>query len=99
MLAARLWSPSRVTFAPGEHPVLWPEHFDVAMTVDEVNYGVSAGDSFHERPYAYVGPWLRRTREFWNAPFGGVLPLDLDKSDADLADGIADFFGPGRSHL
>jgi hypothetical protein len=27
---------------PEEHPVLWPEHFDVAVTEDEVNYGVSA---------------------------------------------------------
>jgi hypothetical protein len=25
--------------------VLWPEHFDVGITVDEVNYGVSPGDS------------------------------------------------------
>ncbi len=29
---------------PDQHPVLWPEHFDVAATEDEVNYGVSAGD-------------------------------------------------------
>ena len=24
---------------PEQHPVLWPEHFDVAATEDEVNYG------------------------------------------------------------
>lgn len=88
-----------VTFAPDQHPVLWPEHFDVAVTVDEVNYGVSAGDSFYERPYAYVGPRSPRTGEFWNAPFGAVLTLDPDTSEVDLADGIADFFGRGRSHL
>ena len=29
---------------PEQHPVLWPEHFDVAVTEDEVNYGVSPGD-------------------------------------------------------
>jgi hypothetical protein len=29
---------------PEQHPVLWPEHFDVAATEDEVNYGVSPGD-------------------------------------------------------
>ena len=32
---------------PEQHPVLWPEHFDVAATEDEVNYGVSAGDGLH----------------------------------------------------
>ena len=58
---------------PESHPVLWPEHFDVAVTEDEVNYGVSAGDSYHDSPYAYVGPWTPRTGAFWNAPFGGVL--------------------------
>ena len=39
-------------------PVLWPEHFDLAIDVDEVNYGVSPGDGYHGAPYAYVGPWL-----------------------------------------
>ena len=37
--------------------MLWPEHFDVAVTDNEVNYGVSAGDDGHPLPYAYVGPW------------------------------------------
>ena len=32
--------------APPEDPILWPEHFDLGVTVDEVNYGVSPGDSF-----------------------------------------------------
>lgn len=27
--------------APTETAVLWPEHFDVAIRVDDVNYGVS----------------------------------------------------------
>ena len=31
-------------FAPAETPVLWPEHFDVAIRVGDVNYGVSPGD-------------------------------------------------------
>ncbi|OBK77916.1 hypothetical protein [Mycobacterium sp. 1164985.4] len=35
---------------PQQHPTLWPEHFDVAVTEDEVNYGVSAGDETHPRP-------------------------------------------------
>ena len=31
-------------FAPGERPVLWPEHFDLGISLQEVNYGVSPGD-------------------------------------------------------
>ena len=36
---------------------LWPEHFDLAFTADEVNYGASPGDEHHDEPYLYVGPW------------------------------------------
>ena len=46
---------------PEGHPVLWPEHFDVAATADEVNYGVSAGDDFHELPYASPTETRHRT--------------------------------------
>lgn len=52
-------------FAPQLEPVLWPEHFDLAVTLDEVNYGVSPGDGGHRAPYAYVGPWTPRTGEFF----------------------------------
>lgn len=66
-------------FAPDLTPVLWPEHFDVAITVGEVNYGVSPGDDGIPAPYAYVGPWTPRTGEFWNAPFGAArLMTELD---------------------
>ena len=47
-------------FAPSEEPILWPEHFDLGIALDEVNYGVSPGDSGHPLPYAYVGPWRTR---------------------------------------
>ena len=81
---------------PEAHPVLWPEHFDVAATVDEVNYGVSAGDDFHELPYAYVGPWnfstAPRTGPLWNAPFGAVHGLDLTADVDTLATDITEFF-------
>ncbi len=73
-------------------PVLWPEHFDVAVSLDEVNYGVSPGDSFHALPYAYVGPWTVRTGGFWNAPFGAVRSA-TEFADAD---GVAAFFLEGR---
>ena len=78
--------------APEETPVLWPEHFDVGITVAEVNYGVSPGDDYFPEPYAYVGPWTPPTGDFWNAPFGAVRPL------ADLPD-VVEFFTIGRSLL
>jgi hypothetical protein len=78
-------------FAPDQTPVLWPEHFDVGITVDEVNYGVSLGDDFLAEPYVYVGPWQRRQGEFWNAPFGAARPMaelsDVDAVVAFLAEG------------
>ena len=64
------------SFRPDVEPVLWPEHFDVGITVDEVNFGVSAGDGFLPVPYAYVGPHGAFSGPFWNAPFGAARPLD-----------------------
>jgi hypothetical protein len=58
-----------------EEPVLWPEHFDIGISVDEVNYGVSPGDAHVAEPYAYVGPWTQRSGPFWNMPFGAVRPM------------------------
>jgi hypothetical protein len=81
-------------FAPESAPVLWPEHFDLGVSLDEVNYGVSPGDSGYLRPYAYVGPWTPREGEFWNVPFGALRWAD------ELADAaaVAAFFAEGR-HL
>ena len=62
--------------APDVEPVLWPEHFDLGIQLDEVNYGISPGDAGHPRPYAYVGPWKPRTGPFWNAPFGALRTAD-----------------------
>jgi hypothetical protein len=79
-------------FAPQERPVLWPEHFDVGISVDEINYGVSPGDSSLDEPYAYVGPWRTRSGEFWNAPFGAARPMrELPDVDA-----VTEFFRTGR---
>jgi hypothetical protein len=80
-------------FAPDEEPVLWPEHFDLGIQLDEVNYGISPGDAGHPRPYAYVGPWKLRTGPFWNAPFGALRAADeLPDTAAVLA-----FFSEGRA--
>ena len=87
------------TILPEQHPTLWPEHFDVAVTEDEVNYGVSPGDDFHPLPYAYVGPWTSRIGVFWNAPFGAFQVLDVSHDVDRLADDIGGFFERGRAEL
>lgn len=85
------------------HPVLWPEHFDVAATEDEVNYGVSAGDDVHPLPYAYVGPWdfpaSPRTGPLWNAPFGALHPLNLTGDADSVAAEVTEFFSRVRAAL
>ena len=84
---------------PEQHPVLWPEHFDVGVTDAEVNYGVSPGDEFHPLPYAYVGPWTSRIGDFWNAPFGAFQSLDPSHDVDQLATDVTDFFERGRAEL
>jgi hypothetical protein len=79
-------------FAPEATPVLWPEHFDLGITVNEVNYGVSPGDGFLAAPYAYVGPWSVPPGEFWNAPFGAARLLSL----FDGVGALVAFFAEGR---
>jgi hypothetical protein len=52
----------------GREPILWPEHFDIAIELDGVNYGFSPGDADHAEPYAYVGPWTAPPAgPLWNA--------------------------------
>ena len=80
-------------FAATEEPVLWPEHFDIAIRVDEINYGVSPGDDFIDEPYAYVGATPVAGDDFWNAPFGAARPL----ADLAGAGAVAAFFTEGRS--
>ena len=77
---------------PDAERVLWPEHFDVGISLDEVNYGVSPGDAGIPEPYAYVGPWSPAdfTGPFWNTSFGAARPM------AELDD-VRGFFEEGRS--
>ena len=79
------------TFRPDQTPVLWPEHFDLGITVDEVNYGVSPGDDHLAVPYAYVGPWVAREGAFWNTSFGAARPL------SEIPD-LAAWFAEGAEH-
>jgi hypothetical protein len=82
-------------FAPDEERVLWPEHFDVAVALDEVTYGVSAGDHFIGVPYVYVSPFSKDglDDDFWNQPFGAATPL----ADVGRVDEVAAYFERGRA--
>ena len=77
----------------GLEPVLWPEHFDVSLTLDEVNFGISPGDAEHPLPYAYVGPWSVPRGAFWNEPFGAARALQ----DFDDVTAVTDFLLEGKA--
>jgi hypothetical protein len=87
-----------------DQPVVWPEHLDVAVTVDGVNYGVSPGDDYLGEPYAYVGPHAlaqsARDGDFWNAPFGAartITALASSRGTGDAADAVLAFFTEGQA--
>jgi hypothetical protein len=83
-----------LAFAPAETPILWPEHFDVAIRANDINYGVSPGDGFIAEPYAYVGVAARPADDpFWNAPFGAARPL----RDLPDAPAVTAFFDDART--
>lgn len=55
-------------------PILWPEHFDIAIELgseaaaERATYGFSPGDENHPEPYAYVGLWGQGLAgELWQA--------------------------------
>jgi hypothetical protein len=76
------------TLAPGDEPEpqIFPEHFDLAITVAEVNYGASPGDDAVPAPYLYVGPFAgppAGNEGFWNASFGAYVTIDAAPTAAD----------------
>lgn len=82
------------SFAPQLEAILWPEHFDLAIEIDQVNYGVSPGDAHMDGPYMYVGPWsVPPLDDFWNASFGAARPMSSDPAE------VVEFFAEGRSRL
>lgn len=92
------------TFADGTaSPVrLWPEHFDLAIEMGEVNYGFSPGDEHHPEPYAYVGPWTARPEgELWNATgfTGAELTYTELLAAADARQAALDFLTTRRDAL
>jgi len=70
--------------APRQTPILWPEHLDVAILLDDTSYGASPGDGFHARPYAYVRSSDHCDSDFWNAPFGAFRGHEQMNSIDDL---------------
>jgi hypothetical protein len=70
--------------APRQTPILWPEHFDVAILMDDTSYGASPGDGFHATPYAYVSSGEHGGSDFWNAPFGAIRSYEQMRGVDDL---------------
>jgi hypothetical protein len=70
--------------APEQEPVLWPEHFDIGISLGEINFGVSPGDLSIDLPYAYVGPWNVPSGPFWNQPFGAARPMSEFATPKDI---------------
>jgi hypothetical protein len=99
------------TAAPGDaatEPILWPEHFDVAIELggeaagERATYGFSPGDENHAEPYAYVAPWRPGVEgELWNAVgFGGAeLGYEELLGAADPSAAALDFFTTRRRAL
>jgi hypothetical protein len=69
---------------PHQQPILWPEHFDVAILLDDRSYGSSPGDDFYSDPYAYVSARDHGGGPFWNAPFGALRDAGEFASASDL---------------
>lgn len=65
---------------------LWPEHFDLAFSMSEINFGGSPGDAAHDEPYLYVGPWSPLEGPLWNEPWGMSLGASAVGSSADAVD-------------
>jgi hypothetical protein len=84
--------------------VLWPEHFDIAITLTTaaglgMNLGFSPGDEFCEQPYVYAGPWEAQSGPFWNAPFGAYRTYQqIAASDGSRA-AAAEFLEQARAML
>lgn len=89
-------------------PVLWPEHFDIAIELgdeaagERATYGFSPGDENHPEPYAYVAPWRAGVEgELWNAVGFGGAELDYAEllSAADPRAAALDFIQTRRRAL
>lgn len=98
--------PARVLAGTVGSAQLWPEHFDLAVTVDvasgaRANVGFSPGDGFEAEPYVYVGPVGAEPTDdpYWNAPFGAFLPYADLAASSDPAGAALGFVGEGLARL
>ena len=74
---------------------LWPEHFDLAFSMIEANFGGSPGDEHRPEPYLYVGPWAPADGTFWNESFGAAISY----RDVPTRAAAEAFFEEGIRHL
>lgn len=89
-------------------PILWPEHFDIAIehgaeaAGERAAYGLSPGDENHPEPYLYVGPWRQGVAgELWRArgfPGAELAYADLIAA-ADQRVAALDFFETRQAAL
>lgn len=70
---------------------LWPEHFDQAFSMAEINFGASPGDAEHPDPYLYVGPWAPVKGPPWNEAWG----ISRSASDVSNCAEAVEFFENG----
>jgi hypothetical protein len=78
-------------------PQIFPEHFDLGITVGDVNYGFSPGDAGIPDPYLYIGPHGGPPEDgdpFWNAPFGAYRTWH----DVSSATQASEFLLEGHRH-
>ena len=80
---------------PDQQPILWPEHFDVAILLDNRSYGSSPGDDSSLAPYAYVSAHDHDSDPFWNAPFGA----QRDAAEFTSIPDLVAFWRMGRALL
>ena len=80
---------------PHQQPTLWPEHFDVAILLDDRSYGSSPGDDFHSMPYAYISEADHDDDPFWNVPFGALR----DATELSSTEDLIAFWSQGRGLL
>jgi hypothetical protein len=83
---------------PATTPILWPEHFDIAIEHDEATYGLSPGDDDHPEPYAYISLWsppadlVTGPSSFWNA----VGFIGAERPWTNDVDELVAFFRAGQ---
>ena len=98
-----LVSDALTTQAPEADQTLWPEHFDLAVTVNDTRagntiFGGSPGDTEHRQPYVYVvppAPVPDGDSSFWNEPFGAARTYDRIANTSSAAT----FYAEGAARI